>query len=745
MPAHRIVAIDYDAQIGERLRAAFAPPEFDFRWFAGGIEALAALQGLQPDVIICDVMLPDIDGRAVLDAVKRSPALRDVPFLVLSGARSEATMRATLDAGADAFLLKPFPVSQLVQTIRKVLRDMQTDAGAPIDEVQRSPATSPGLSAVGRPGRDGASGPTAARTLAREAAGRQRIGFETRDPVLEAPRPEPPVVPTTSGEALPSREDVSPHAAPPIRLEGRISSLELDGARIRIVTEAEKGRTLLVRTTVARDGKELRRVETTLDRSLESGEDERSLKELIDLQHAGALQKISRLPMPAPRRQEEPPRADEPEERMAPQTPPAAHGSANAEPAGERAAPPASLPVKRKSARRSTKAAGRSRKAPGPSNTVEAKPRASGPAYQQPPISVDTVVLKPAVEAEPVVPERDTIPEPELPRSIAPAARQTDSTLKRPWLVGAVAAVAIAAGFLLEDPSAAPPAAKTPEPGLKSASSPDASSAAPTPPIAQSHPAGDVRQTAPVRRPSKAWLERSVRGRREWAQALYEAGRYEEAKAALGEVFKLAPSDPEARQLAAQIQRTPRAVAAPGSNDAARPSERRPIENSPTAAEASRAGDRAEVDTQAGAAGNAQAVTPETLARPQAEEPRRAERESAQPQTPRTASPDPVVEPGAMMSLDDPGIVAPIAERKPPLAYPQMAMRQRVEGTVQLRALVDENGAVADAHVVSGLTREDLNQAAVAYVKKWTFRPARKNGVPVKVWLPVRIDFRLPL
>ena len=156
VPAHRIVAIDYDAQIGERLRVAFAPPEFEFHWFAGGIEALAALQGLQPDVIICDVMLPDIDGRAVLDAVKRSPALRDVPLLVLSGVRSEATMRATLDAGADAFLLKPFPVSQLVQTIRKVLRDVQTDASTPSGEVQRSPATSPGLSAVGRTGRDAA-------------------------------------------------------------------------------------------------------------------------------------------------------------------------------------------------------------------------------------------------------------------------------------------------------------------------------------------------------------------------------------------------------------------------------------------------------------------------------------------------------------------------------------------------------------------------------------------------------------
>jgi DNA-binding response OmpR family regulator len=157
VPAHRIVAIDYDSQIGERLRAAFAPPEFEFHWYAGGIEALAALQGFRPDAIICDVMLPDIDGRAVLDAVKRSPTLRDVPFVVLSGVRSEATVRATLDAGADAFLLKPFPVTQLVQTMRKVLRGAQPEAGEPPGERQRPSASGAGLSAVARAGREGAS------------------------------------------------------------------------------------------------------------------------------------------------------------------------------------------------------------------------------------------------------------------------------------------------------------------------------------------------------------------------------------------------------------------------------------------------------------------------------------------------------------------------------------------------------------------------------------------------------------
>jgi periplasmic protein TonB len=97
------------------------------------------------------------------------------------------------------------------------------------------------------------------------------------------------------------------------------------------------------------------------------------------------------------------------------------------------------------------------------------------------------------------------------------------------------------------------------------------------------------------------------------------------------------------------------------------------------------------------------------------------------------------------MSLSDQGVIAPLAERKPAIAYPPLALRQRAEGTVELNILVDETGKVTEAQVVSGPTvRVGLNEAAVENVKRWKFRPATKNGVPVKVWFPVKIDFRLP-
>jgi len=112
---------------------------------------------------------------------------------------------------------------------------------------------------------------------------------------------------------------------------------------------------------------------------------------------------------------------------------------------------------------------------------------------------------------------------------------------------------------------------------------------------------------------------------------------------------------------------------------------------------------------------------------------------------PPTPTPEPAVKAGTLMNLSDPGVIAPIADRKPVLAYPPLAQREKVEGTVELNVLVDETGKVADAQVVNPAGgRMGLNESAVDYVKKWKFRPATKEGVPVKVWLPVKIDFRLP-
>ena len=131
-----------------------------------------------------------------------------------------------------------------------------------------------------------------------------------------------------------------------------------------------------------------------------------------------------------------------------------------------------------------------------------------------------------------------------------------------------------------------------------------------------------------------------------------------------------------------------------------------------------------------------------------AEERRRAEAEAAKvaaAAAPAPVAEPPAVKPGALVNLSDAGVIAPVTQSAPALRYPPIAERQRVEGTVELNILVDEKGSVVEALLVTPAGgKSGLNEAAVDNVKKRRYRPATKDGVPVKVWFPVSVRFVLP-
>ena len=136
-----------------------------------------------------------------------------------------------------------------------------------------------------------------------------------------------------------------------------------------------------------------------------------------------------------------------------------------------------------------------------------------------------------------------------------------------------------------------------------------------------------------------------------------------------------------------------------------------------------------------------------------AEEKRRADEQAKAEAAAASATPSPTeappsvipVKPGALVALTDAGVVPPVVDRQSQLVYPPIALRQRMDGTVELNVLVDEKGNVADVTVVTPAGgRTGLNEAAVENVKRRHYRPATRDGVPVRVWVPVRVRFELP-
>jgi TonB family protein len=136
------------------------------------------------------------------------------------------------------------------------------------------------------------------------------------------------------------------------------------------------------------------------------------------------------------------------------------------------------------------------------------------------------------------------------------------------------------------------------------------------------------------------------------------------------------------------------------------------------------------------------------LARQQ-EEQRQQEEAAAQQQVQETvteepaAPAEPVVQEGDLVELG-PDVVKPVLTNKVDPAYPPVARGKKIEGTVILQLLVSEGGDVSDVRVLraAGGT-SGLNEAAMAAVRQWQFRPAVKAGKRVKVWITYPIVFKL--
>jgi protein TonB len=125
----------------------------------------------------------------------------------------------------------------------------------------------------------------------------------------------------------------------------------------------------------------------------------------------------------------------------------------------------------------------------------------------------------------------------------------------------------------------------------------------------------------------------------------------------------------------------------------------------------------------------------------------------AQPQPqPQPVAPTPVpattepqrVREGDLVPTGTDGLVVARMLRRGSVPYPPLAKMQRVQGTVLISVLVSENGQVLETRLVRGVDRPvGLNEAADQIVRRSTFSPPTKDGVRVKAWTTVPVDFKL--
>ncbi len=120
-----VLLVEDDESIVEIVRLGLSYEDMDCVVARDGMEAVRLHQEVHPDIVVLDLMLPELDGLGVL---KRIRAHRATPVIVLTARDAPDDRVAGLQAGADDYLTKPFHFPELVARIRAVLR-RRTDAG----------------------------------------------------------------------------------------------------------------------------------------------------------------------------------------------------------------------------------------------------------------------------------------------------------------------------------------------------------------------------------------------------------------------------------------------------------------------------------------------------------------------------------------------------------------------------------------------------------------------------------------
>jgi len=123
-----ILIVEDDPDIAELLAVSFRKEGWRSLSAADGEQALALLEAHQISLCVLDLMLPGIDGLAVLRSLRKKSSGAQLPVIIASARGEEADIVAGLDLGADDYIAKPFSPKVLIARIRSVLRRIEGSA-----------------------------------------------------------------------------------------------------------------------------------------------------------------------------------------------------------------------------------------------------------------------------------------------------------------------------------------------------------------------------------------------------------------------------------------------------------------------------------------------------------------------------------------------------------------------------------------------------------------------------------------
>ncbi len=116
----KIIIADDEHKILMSLEYSFRKNGYDVYIARDGTEVLEFLKTMVPDVILLDIMMPNLDGYSTLEIIRKEEALNDTKVIFLSAKNNPKDIEKGLEMGADAYVTKPYSIKKLMQQIEEM-------------------------------------------------------------------------------------------------------------------------------------------------------------------------------------------------------------------------------------------------------------------------------------------------------------------------------------------------------------------------------------------------------------------------------------------------------------------------------------------------------------------------------------------------------------------------------------------------------------------------------------------------
>jgi CheY-like chemotaxis protein/predicted regulator of Ras-like GTPase activity (Roadblock/LC7/MglB family) len=128
----RVLVVDDSLSVRKMVERALEMKGFDVLSASSGAEAMERIGSAMPDLVVCDVVMPDVDGYRICEFVRTHPSLSETPVLLISGIVNSAVLERAAQVRSSDVLRKPFTADDLARKVEELLTARSQSAAGPV-------------------------------------------------------------------------------------------------------------------------------------------------------------------------------------------------------------------------------------------------------------------------------------------------------------------------------------------------------------------------------------------------------------------------------------------------------------------------------------------------------------------------------------------------------------------------------------------------------------------------------------